>query len=282
MLLDRIDIDNHGPLNQVELGPFAAHLNLICSPEGSGKTAIARFIRDSLVDREYPIGMLSSSSGRIVWADEHGKVHCRREQDGTRSGRRTVTYESRGDVSPHYGQLRHSWIANVTGNHNGHSDHQSNQTLNLPESIVDGVITDSAVTSVARVVSACVRSGLDDPRAYDSLPTSSDQAVAYRAGSDSYRRDQLDRGQLRAELADIEAELARLSHGDLDRERLTARRNDLVNKLSQARAAATPTPVSPQASARVEELYDLSRQLRLQETELMRWISQLDSDLAQR
>ena len=73
MLLDRIDIDNHGPLNQVELGPFAAHLNLICSPEGSGKTAIARFIRDSLVDREYPIGMLSSSSGRIVWADEHGK-----------------------------------------------------------------------------------------------------------------------------------------------------------------------------------------------------------------
>ena len=68
MLLDRIDIDNHGPLTRVELGPFSEFLNVICTPEGSGKTAIARFIRDSLIRRDYPLGMMSSSAGRVVWA----------------------------------------------------------------------------------------------------------------------------------------------------------------------------------------------------------------------
>ena len=93
MLLDRIDIDAHGPLRRVELGPFATHLNVVCGPEGSGKTAIARFIRDSLVDRQYPLGMMSSSTGHVVWADRHGLIHCRREQDGTSTGRRTIDVE---------------------------------------------------------------------------------------------------------------------------------------------------------------------------------------------
>ncbi|MEM9588109.1 MAG: hypothetical protein AAGA03_12580, partial [Planctomycetota bacterium] len=81
MYLDRIDIDSHGPLHRVEIGPLAEQLNVVIGPEGSGKTAIARFILDSLVDREYPLGMMSSSTGRIVWADRYGMVHCRREQD---------------------------------------------------------------------------------------------------------------------------------------------------------------------------------------------------------
>ena len=63
MLLDRIDIDAHGPLHTVELGPFAEHLNVVCGPDAAGKTAIARFVRDSLTDRNYPLGMLSSSTG---------------------------------------------------------------------------------------------------------------------------------------------------------------------------------------------------------------------------
>ena len=97
MLLDRIDIDAHGPLHHVELGPFAEHLNVVCGPEGSGKTAIARFVRDALVNRDYPLGMLSSSTGRVVLADRNGLVHCRREKDGTAQGRRTIEFESRGD-----------------------------------------------------------------------------------------------------------------------------------------------------------------------------------------
>jgi len=113
MLLDRIDIDNHGPLNRVELGPFCEGLNVVFTPEGSGKTAIARFVRDSLVRREYPLGMMSSSAGRVVWADRNGKIHCRREQDGTNTGRRTVEFESRGDHMHHFDWLHGSWIEGI-------------------------------------------------------------------------------------------------------------------------------------------------------------------------
>ncbi len=158
MLLDRIDIDAHGPLQRVELGPFAEHLNIVSGPLGSGKTAISRFIRDSLVNREYPLGMLSSSTGRIVWADRNGLVHCRREQDGTATGRRTIEFESRGDVDRNFGSLQHSWLGDICSSTDSS---RAVRSIQLPESIVDGVITDTAVTSVARVVSACLRSGLD-------------------------------------------------------------------------------------------------------------------------
>ena len=43
MLLDRIDIDTHGPLQRVELGPFSQSINVVNTPEGGGKTALARF-----------------------------------------------------------------------------------------------------------------------------------------------------------------------------------------------------------------------------------------------
>ena len=88
MLLDRIDIDTHGPLQRVELGPFSQSINVVNTPEGGGKTALARFLRDALVDREYPLGMLSSSTGRVVFANHYGLIHYYREQDGTARGRR--------------------------------------------------------------------------------------------------------------------------------------------------------------------------------------------------
>ncbi len=56
MLLDRIDIDAHGPLHRVELGPLAEHLNVVFAPDGSGKTAISRFIRDALVGSQLSAG----------------------------------------------------------------------------------------------------------------------------------------------------------------------------------------------------------------------------------
>ena len=81
MLLDRIDIDTHGPLQRVELGPFSGQINVVKAPAGSGKTALARFVRDALVERQYPLGMLSSSTGRVVFAGRHGLVHYYREQE---------------------------------------------------------------------------------------------------------------------------------------------------------------------------------------------------------
>lgn len=219
MLLDRIDIDAHGPLHHVELGPFAEHLNVITGPQGSGKTAITRFVRDSLVQRDYPQGMLSASCGRIVWADRNGLVHCRREQDGTVDGRRSVEFESRGDTLGHLDGHNQAWIGDV-----GVSTASSRaiQSLQLPESIVDGVITDTAITSVARVVSACVRAGLDSADSYQSLPLheksnyhSRDEYSPLNPNSDEIDQRDYDRNRrLRQQLAEIESELSRLRNYD--------------------------------------------------------------------
>ena len=142
MLLDRIDIDAHGPLHRVELGPLAEHLNVVFAPDGSGKTAITRFIRDALLDRNYPLGMFSSSTGRVVLADRHGRVHCHREKDGTAHGRRRVEFESRGDFHGRYELLENHWLSGISKTSDAGAAVAS---LELPEAIVDGVLTDTSL-----------------------------------------------------------------------------------------------------------------------------------------
>jgi len=239
MLLDRIDIDGHGPLHHVELGPFAEHLNVIAGPRGSGKTAIVRFIRDSLVQRDYPQGMLSASSGRVVWADRNGMIHCRREQDGTATGRRTVEFESRGQTVGHLDSLGQSWFGDAS---KSTDSGRAFESLQFPESIVDGVITDTAITSVARVVSACVRSGLDSPETYNALPLHDETIQDY----DRNRR-------LRQQLAEIEAELSRLQTYE--------------------------HPASNQHDDGINQLHDRARQLQARQSELRSWVSEIDREL---
>ncbi|MDA8746437.1 hypothetical protein N9N28_17575, partial [Rubripirellula amarantea] len=324
MLLDRIDIDAHGPLDCVELGPFSEHLNTVCGPEGSGKTAIVRFIRDSLTDREYPLGMMSSSSGRIVWADRHGMVHCRREKDGTARGRRTIEIESRGH-QPLYADAMHetlgsSWIDSLSGNH---ANSLAARSIQLPESIVDGVITDTSVTSVSRVVSACIRSGLDSPETYRHVQLSSSPDLAqsengfhdadvlggYRDASyQSPHARYTDHRALRSELADVEAELARLQneHGN-DYQRLILRRDELTSRLTYRRRhraefggadyqahssshystpkdfeyPATEYPGDEYTRAELARLHRETYQLRSRRSELSRWISAIQNDISQ-
>ena len=160
VLLDRIDIDTHGLLNRVELGPFSQAMNLVSMPIGAGKTALVRFVRDSLVRRQYPLGMMNSSAGRVVWVEANGKIHCRREQDGSQQGRRTIEFESRGDVTHRFDYHHDSWI-------NGIADttpaSRALLAIQLPDSIVDGILTDTAVSSVTRSVQACLLAGLCDP-----------------------------------------------------------------------------------------------------------------------
>ena len=319
MLLDRIDIDAHGPLNTVELGPFSEHLNVVCGPEGSGKTAIVRFVRDSLVDRDYPLGMMSSSSGRIVWADRNGIVHCRREKDGTAKGRRTIEVESRGNLSPYtdsIGSEYHSgpatdWVNQYTGN--GHYQEAAQRSIQLPESIVDGVITDTAVTSVQRVVSACIRSGLDSPETYRDLALSANQyrddsAAVYSAGYDAnhgYEHGRYeDHRELRSELANVESELSRLGsvnhvssghvssghvssgHNSSERESLIRRREELVALLSR-RTHVAPNNIaydrgfdSSYASQQLASLHGRTHELRFRRSELARWIESIDRQIA--
>ncbi|MFG0263603.1 MAG: DUF4332 domain-containing protein [Rhodopirellula sp. JB055] len=226
MLLDRIEIDNHGPLNRVELGPLSHHLNVVLGPIGSGKTAISRFVRDSLVSRNYPTGMLSGSTGRVVWVDNNGWVHCRREADGTSHGRRTVEFEPRSETTTSWEGYHDGWF----GDSNDAAPSKSNTTLaaralrsvQMPESIVDGVMVDTTVTNVSRVVAACIQSGLDR-EGLATLPYETETA-RYTHSHPAYRdsvhsgesvhsfteSDDRRRRALRSELADIEAQLATL------------------------------------------------------------------------
>ncbi|MAI70220.1 MAG: hypothetical protein CMM01_04840 [Rhodopirellula sp.] len=237
MLLDRIDIDTHGPLQRVELGPFSEQINVVNAPEGSGKTALARFIRDALVERQYPLGMLSSSTGRVVFAGCYGLVHYYREQDGTAQGRQTIQHEPRGSNPVNFGLEPTGWLQNISDSNDAEL---AIQAFKIPEAIADCVITDSAVIDVARVVSACVRSGLDDQNSNVSNDLSHPATVStetaavfedhasyhpdasaqspdhhlsnasltppYATNSDLQRTSK----QLRVDLADIEAELASL------------------------------------------------------------------------
>ena len=283
MLLDRVDIDAHGPLSRVELGPLAEHLNVVCGPEGSGKTAIARFIRDSLVHRRYPLGMMNSSTGRVVWADRNGKIHCRREQDGTNDGRRTIEFESRGDQRNHYRSLEHSWLSGITKSTDAS---RAAGSVQLPESIVDCVITDTAVSNVARIVSACVRNGLDSPETYRSLPLAEDARYLDRDPSEfdqSRSPGSTDRHRdLRAQLADVEAELSRIESDGADYHSLISRRNELTARLGEGEFTRRNAirGDAPNGNRRLGELSDQADRLRRRQCELRRWIAELDAELS--
>ncbi len=282
MLLDRIDIDVHGPLHRVELGPFCEHLNVVFGPQGSGKTAIARFVRDSLVDRQYPLGMMSSSTGRVVWGDGDGLIHCRREKDGTSDGRSTIEFEPRGDFSQQFGPLRHSWISGVCDTS---ASNRAACSIQLPESIADGVITDTSLTDVARVVSACVRNGLDSPETYHADPN-------LHASHHDHRHDAVpfavlqeaahDRSrELRSQLASVEAEMARLDLQSLDYQKLVTRRSELHSRLGRRplhsdSSSASRYPDQESAQRRLTELCELARELRARQSELRRWIATAD------
>lgn len=143
MLLDRIDIDSHGPLARIGVGPFSQQLNVVQTAAGSGKTALVRFLRDSLTGTTPAYGGMAKSSGRVVWAAADGLYHCRREPDGTTQGRRFVEFESRLG--------------------SGLSDRMNRPSLviDLPPAIADGIVTDTMMTSVRRVIESVVQSGLD-------------------------------------------------------------------------------------------------------------------------
>jgi hypothetical protein len=294
MLLDRIDIDAHGPLQRVELGPFSEQINVVNAPEGSGKTALARFLRDALVERRYPLGMLSSSTGRVVFAGLNGLVHYYREQDGTAHGRQTVQYEPRGSETINFDVDDTCWLQNISESSDAD---RAIESFKIPEAIADCIITDSAVTNVSRVVSACVRSGLDshdfcelengeigDPNSgtspnlnesisdrfgtgsafEDHLPSyvgvspqttnSSIGAQAFTAANTHNQHQAHTAKQIRAELADIEAELASLHSvagplDDTEHSSLLSRRSWLTQCLNdESKVAAYGSFVEPKAT----------------------------------
>ncbi len=280
MLLDRIDIDVHGPLQRVELGPFSEQLNVVCGPDGSGKTAIARFVRDSLVQRQYPLGMMSSSTGRIVWADRNGMVHCLREKDGTPGGRTTIEFEPRDHQPHHWDSLRHSWISGVCDT----SDRsRATASITFPETLVDGVITDTTITNVSRVVAACVQNGLDNPDTYrdvsiDPAQTLSPDGRDLPPGSSQPR-------SLRAQLGDVEAEIARLRSQPQDYQSLVHRRSELQARLARrsdlhGTSAGRACVDHEESQHRLTQLCERARDLRSRQSVLRRWLAAIEEQPA--
>lgn len=144
MFLDRIDVDSHGPLARVSLGPFSQSLTAIVAASGTGKTALVRFLRDSLTGTTPARDGLSHSQGRVVWAAADGFYHCRREPNGTPEGRRYVEFETRLVDTYHAAHLGRDAIV-----------------VDLPACVVDGIVTDTVLTRVHHCVQAAIASGLD-------------------------------------------------------------------------------------------------------------------------
>ena len=138
--------------------------------------------------------------------------------------------------------------------------------------------------SVARVVSACVRSGLDSAASYQSLPLHEGTVYAERNGRpDLYGERQYEQNRaFRQELADVEAELARLSVDEADHDSLVARRNRLTARLTQTvpPERSTSDGRRHQLQQRSADLQHRARDLRSQQSELRRRIADLELDIA--
>ena len=268
MLLDRIDIDTHGPLTHVALGPFSQTLNAVVSASGSGKTALVRFLRDSLTGTTPARDGLAESRGRVVWAAADGLYHCRREPNGTAAGRRFVEFEAR--LADSYGRSRFGREAIV---------------VDLPESVVDGIVTDTVMTSVQRCVQAAIASGLDHTSA------------SYDASRDIEIND------LRREIADLERQIhshtlhahhasARVGSAydsfglTLDMKRLRDRRAELTLEISAIDARkdwAEKADAEMERRRRKRELFasiaDEVQRLRRQESDLKLKLAEIDAAL---
>jgi predicted flap endonuclease-1-like 5' DNA nuclease len=268
MLLDRIDIDTHGPLTQVALGPFSQTLNAVVSASGSGKTALIRFLRDSLTGTTPARDGLADSRGRVVWSAADGLYHCRREPNGSAEGRRFVEFESR--LADAYARSR---------------SHREAIVVDLPECVVDGIVTDTVMTSVQRCVQAAIASGLDHTSAI------------YDASRDIEIND------LRREIADLERQIhshtlhanhasARVGNAyesfglTLDMKRLRDRRAELTLEISAIDARkdwAEKADAEMERRRRKRELFasiaDEVQRLRRQESDLKLQLAEIEASL---
>ncbi|QEG38514.1 DUF4332 domain-containing protein [Roseimaritima ulvae] len=245
MLLERIEIDQLGPLQRVQLGPFSPKLNAILGPAGSGKTTVLRFLREMMQGNQRYASLNDPQRGRVVWAGHDGLWHCVRESDGrfsteleSRSGR---PVDRRHAVDPRF--------------------------VSWSPSVIDGIISSSDQQSITAAIAAAQRAGLDTTLAtvHPEQPqiTRLQRRVAeldrlltdLPAESESMQTLESRRAALTAELAEIDRHSAAArEHSDTDaqRRRLLEREADVD--------------------------HDILR-LRDQEVELRRMLAEIDAEL---
>ncbi len=268
MLLDRIDIDAHGPLERVSLGPFSQTLNAIVAASGSGKTALVRFLRDSLTGTTPAREGLSRSSGRVVWAAADGLYHCRREPNGSVEGRRFVELESQlAGAREHQRIGRESII------------------IDLPACVVDGIVTDTVLTNVQRCVQAAIASGLD--HASVRVDSSREIETSQLRNEIAVLERQINSHTLHSQHASAQPRSAYESFGlTLDMKRLRDRRAELALEISAIDARrdwAAKADAEMDHRRRKRELFatitgEIDR-LRRQESDLRLRLGEVESSL---
>ncbi len=269
MYLDRIDIDQHGPLSRVALGPFAAGLNAIIASAGAGKSALVRFLRDSLTGTTPSRDGLTHSKGIVAWAAADGIYHCRREPNGTPHGHRSVTFQSKICVaSPH--QLRR----NVS------------VVFDLPMCVVDGIVTDTKQSRVQHCVDSVIQSGLDSLSNHDR---SHELEIAQLQREIAALQRQIESHQLHARHASAVGSQAYQSYGlTADMQQLRARRAALADEIAtiDARREWSNKSATEQArKARKRKLFasitkDIQR-LRDEQAQLTLKLEEVDAKLDQ-
>lgn len=245
MLLERIDIDQHGPLRRVHLGPFSHQLNAIYGPPGSGKTTVLHFLRDTLLEHPlYPGSYVDLPRGRVVWAGPDGLLHCVRQSDGR------VTY----DLEPRDGYARIQ------------STDARKAVAGLPSAVVEEIMLGRHEHGLHHAIQAAVQA---HPTQYRPVGTAeSAERAALRA-----RIVELER--LLADTIDVSEPVAEL---ELRRQRLT---EELAEIDSQSGVEHGYTHRLQRDELRRQEAdleHRISR-LRTQEVELRRLLDEIDLEL---
>ncbi|XZE51972.1 DUF4332 domain-containing protein [Planctomycetaceae bacterium SH139] len=251
MLLEKIEIDSCGSLEQIHLGPFSHRLNVVFGPPGSGKTACLEFIRSVMLgsDRDWHRG----ASGRVVWADREGLVHCRRELDGTSRGRLLVDCVARDDraYNHHYGYRTASNYQNLE------------RLVELPRQLLDAIVAPASQIDLATVLAACQQAGLNTRH---------------------WTRDEAEISRVRQAIADLDRQLEGYTSQGETSDGLRLRRADLVRQLAQLdqlpRQSAADVERRARLQSRLRDTKDEIHRLRRQESDLRQSLSRLEDLLS--
>ena len=271
MLLERIEINTRGPLGLVQLGPFSPGLNAILGPVTCSHTAISAatdgcdglpvisFLRALMLGARASQTALGGWSGRIVWADAEGLLHCRRELDGTAEGRLAVDFEARAHAGLEIPSDRRS------------SSYLRRRLAQLPPSIIDAVIAQAdGGDALFTVLRATDRSGLD----------------AATEGSSTLQPEQLRLVErLQAQADKLQQQIDTIPLGEQTIGQLNDRRDQLQAELESQEQWLRSAREQHHAEQtrrrslehRLQELREEARRLRDQEAELRRSLTDIEA-----
>lgn len=245
MLLERIDIDQHGPLRRVHLGPFSHQLNAIYGPPGSGKTTVLHFLRDTLLEHPlFPGSYVDLPRGRVVWAGPDGLLHCVRQSDGR------VTY----DLEPRDGYAR------------THSTDARKAVAGLPPAVVEEIMLGRHEHGLHHAINAAAHADLAQYRPVGTAES------AERA---SLRARIVELERLLADTIDVSEPVAEL---ELRRQRLTAELAE-IDSQSGGEHGYTYRLQRDELRRQEADLEHRISRLRTQELELRRLLDEIDLEL---